>query len=105
MTHSCYSHIGAAPHVSEVLDDLERFVEPLDQHGAGDLADRLQEIIEAFDVLAHSPAIGRPVKDGKRELVMGKGSRGQVALYRCVASVDTVFVLALRAQQESRFKH
>ena len=90
---------------SEVLDDLERFVEHLEQHGAEDLADRMQEILEAFDVLAHSPAIGRPVKDGKRELVIGKGSRGYVALYRYVASVDTVFVLALRAQRESRFKH
>ncbi|WP_234192425.1 type II toxin-antitoxin system RelE/ParE family toxin [Pseudacidovorax intermedius] len=89
----------------EVLDDLERFVEHLEQHSADGPRERMQEILEAFDVLAHSPAIGRPVKDGKRELVIGKGSRGYVALYRYVASVDTIFVLALRAQRESGFKH
>ncbi|RDI19629.1 type II toxin-antitoxin system RelE/ParE family toxin [Pseudacidovorax intermedius] len=89
----------------EVLDDLERFVEHLEQHSADGPLERMQEILEAFDVLAHSPAIGRPVKDGKRELVIGKGSQGYVALYRYVASVDTIFVLALRAQRESGFKH
>ncbi len=47
----------------------------------------------------------RPVKDGKRELVIGKGVRGYVALYRYLAEVDTVFILAIRAQRESGFKH
>ncbi|WP_295531447.1 type II toxin-antitoxin system RelE/ParE family toxin [uncultured Pseudacidovorax sp.] len=89
----------------EVLDDLEHFVEHLEQHGADGRPERMQEILEAFDVLAHSPAIGRPVEDGKRELVIGKGSRGYAALYRYVASVDIVFVLALRARREAGFKH
>lgn len=75
------------------LDDIDRFV------------DRVDELLEAIQVLTHSPLIGRPVKNGKRELVIGKGNRGYVALYRYVASIDTVFVLALRAQRESGFKH
>lgn len=75
------------------------------QYDAMDTAMRIEEIIEAIQILAHSPQIGRPVRDGKRELVIGKGARGYVALYRYLAEVDTVFVLAVRAQRESGFKH
>ena len=56
-------------------------------------------------MLTHSPMIGRPVAGGKRELVIGRGNRGYVALYRYLAEIDTAFVLALRAQRESGFKH
>ena len=75
------------------------------QYDAVDIAKRIDEIIEAIQVLAHSPRIGRPVKDGKRELIIGKGTRGYVALYRYLAEVETVFILAIRAQRESGFKH
>ena len=75
------------------------------QYDAVDTAMRVEEIIEAIQILAHSPQIGRPVRDGKRELVIGKGARGYVALYRYLAEVDAVFVLALRAQRDSGFKH
>ncbi len=40
--------------------------------------------------------IGRMVKGGHRELVIGQGSHGTVALYRFVPSIDTVFVLTIR---------
>jgi hypothetical protein len=39
------------------------------------------------------------------ELVIGRASRGYGALYRYVAAIDTVFVLALRAQREDGYKH
>jgi plasmid stabilization system protein ParE len=55
-------------------------------------------------LLAHSPLIGRKVKGGKRELVVGQGSRGYVALYRYVPDIDTVFVLAVRNQREAGYK-
>lgn len=89
----------------EVLDDLDRFLDHMTQFDAVDIAKRIEEIIEAIQVLAHSPQIGRPVKDGKRELVIGKGARGYVALYRYLAEVETAFILAIRAQRESGFKH
>ena len=63
------------------------------------------DILEAIQILTHSPLIGRPVKDGKRELVVGRATRGYVALYRYVAAIDTVFVLAVRAQREDGLKH
>lgn len=89
----------------EVIDDFDRILEHMAQYDAVDTAMRIEEIIEAIQILAHSPQMGRPVRDGKRELVIGKGARGYVALYLYLAEVDTVFVLALRAQRESGFKH
>jgi len=50
------------------------------------------------DVLEHNPFIGRPVDADMRELVIGRRSRGDLALYRYVARIDTVLVLALRSQ-------
>ena len=47
--------------------------------------------------------IGQPADNGKRELVIGKGPHGYVALYRYVDSLDIVFVLAVRAQREAGF--
>jgi toxin ParE1/3/4 len=55
-------------------------------------------------VLSHSPLIGRPVKAGKRELVVGQGGRGYVVLYRFVQSINTVFVLAVRSRRELGYK-
>ncbi len=65
---------------------------------------RIGETPEAIDILTHSPLIGRPVSAGNRELVIGRAARGYVALYRYVAAMDTVFVLAVRAQREDGFK-
>jgi hypothetical protein len=45
--------------------------------------------------------IGRPVRGGKRELVIGHGSRGYVALYRYLPEIDVVLVLAVRSQREA----
>jgi plasmid stabilization system protein ParE len=87
----------------EVLDDFDRFVAHMERHEVEDIPGRIEEIIEAVQVLSHSPLIGRPAKDGKRELVIGQGSRGYVALYRYLAGIETVFILALRAQRESGF--
>jgi toxin ParE1/3/4 len=60
--------------------------------------------LQAVQVLSTSPLIGRPIRGGKRELVIGRASRGYVALYRYVAEIDTVFVLAVRNQRESGYK-
>lgn len=88
----------------EVLDDFDRFFDHLAQFEVDDAPQRIGEIVQAVQILAHSPLLGRPVKGGKRELVIGQGSRGYVALYRFVADVDTVFVLALRSQSEAGYK-
>ena len=66
--------------------------------------ERIGGIPEAIQILTHSPLIGRAVKNGKRELLTGRATRGYVALYRYVADVDTVFVLAVQAQLADGFK-
>src|SRR5689334_7565528 len=89
----------------EVLDDFDRFFDHLSEFGAAaDAPQRIHEIIEAMNVLAHSPLIGRKARSGLRELVIGRASRGYVALYRFVPDIDTVFVLAVRSQRESGYK-
>ena len=88
----------------EVLDDFDRFLDHMAQFEIEDAPARVGEIVEAIQILAHSPLIGRPVSGGKRELVIGRGSRGYVALYRFVAVIDTVFVLAIRSQREAGYQ-
>ncbi len=88
----------------EVLDDFDRFFDHLARFEVDEAPGRIAEIIEAVQVLTHSPLIGREVQGGNRELVIGRGSRGYVALYRFVAVVDTVFVLAVRSQGEAQYK-
>lgn len=91
--------------VPEVLDDFDRILDHLERFDVEDMAARIEEIMQAVQILTHSPLIGRPVKGGKRELVIGRGSRRFVALYHFVREVDTVFVLAVRSQREAGFKH
>ena len=88
----------------EVLDDFDRFFDHQARHGIEDTRERVGEIVQAIQVLAHSPLIGRKAKGGKRELVIGRASRGFVALHRYVPGVDTVFVLAVRSQREAGYK-
>ncbi len=95
------AHIEIAP---EVLDDFDRFFDHIAQFDAGSAPERIGEILQAVQVLSTSPFIGRPVRGGKRELVIGRASRGYVALYRYVVEIDTVFVLAVRSQRESGYK-
>jgi toxin ParE1/3/4 len=94
------SRIEFAP---EVGDDLDRILEQLFAHRAADAPSRIEDIMRAIDVLERSPLIGRPVRADLRELVIGRRVRGYVALYRYVAELDTVFVLAIRAQKEAGY--
>ena len=89
----------------ELLEDFDRIFEHLANHGVADIEPRIQEIIEALGVLEHHPLIGRPVQAERRELIIGKGSRGYVALYHYLAALDTVFVLAIRSQREAGYLH
>ena len=89
---------------AEVADDFDRILDHLAQHDATNAPARIREIIQAFDVLQTNPLIGRPAYGNKRELIIGRRSRGYVALYRYVAEVDTVFILAVRSQREAGYE-
>ena len=88
----------------EVFDDFDRFFDHMAKFEVEHAPERIGEIVQAIQLFAHSPLIGRQIKGGKRELVIGQGSRGCVALYRFVPDIDTVFVLAVRSQRESGYK-
>ena len=62
------------------------------------------EMLDALQLLVQHPLIGRPVDDGLRELVIGKGSHGYVARYRYDPVKDEVRVAALRSQREGGFR-
>lgn len=87
----------------EVAEDFERILEHLATYQVEHPERRIDEIIGALDVLASNPLIGRPATNGKRELVIGRRSHGYLALYRYIAEIDTVFVLAVRSQREAGY--
>ncbi len=94
------ARIEAAP---EIFDDFDRIFDHLAQFDVAAASARIEEILQAVRVLASSPHIGRPAKGSTRELVIGRGAAGYVALYRYVPEIDTVFVLAVRSQREAGF--
>jgi plasmid stabilization system protein ParE len=95
------SRVEIAP---EVGDDFERIFDHLAQYDADNAAARIRDIIQAFNVLESNPLIGRSAPGDKRELIIGRRSRGYVALYRYVPEIDTVFILALRSQREAGYR-
>lgn len=94
------SGIELAP---EVGDDFDRILDHLAEYQVENPVLRIREIIVALNVLEHNPMIGRPANNDKRELVIGRSSHGYVALYRYLAEIDTVFVLAVRSRQEAGY--
>lgn len=87
----------------EIVDDIDRIFDHLAKHEVADIAACIQNIIDAISVLERNPLIGRPAGGDRRELVIGRRSRGYVALYRYVEEIDIAFVLALRSQQEAGY--
>jgi plasmid stabilization system protein ParE len=89
---------------AQVADDFDRILEHLAQYEIAEAAARIDQIIQAFNVLESNPLLGRPARNDMRELIIGRQSRGYIALYRYVPEVDTVLVLAIRSQREAGYK-
>ncbi len=88
---------------ADIAEDFDRILEHLATYQVDNATQRIGEIIAALDVLERNPLIGRPVANGKRELVIGRRTKGYLALYRYVTEVDCVFVLAIRNQREAGY--
>lgn len=86
-----------------VFEDLDRIVDHLHHHEIDGAEARAGAIISALDVLADNPLIGRPAGDDKRELLIGRGARGHLALYRYLPLIDTALILAIRTQREGGY--
>ncbi len=95
------SCIEFAPEVSE---DFDRILEHLERYEVGDAPARIEQIVQALSVLELNPLVGRPAQADLRELVIGRQSKGYVALYRYIPEIDTVFVLAIRSQREAGYR-
>ncbi len=85
-------------------DDFDRIFDFLFAYVSDHAALHIEAIIEALDVLATSPQIGRPAALGQRELIISHGVSGYLALYRYDPPKDTVYVLAVRSQRERDYK-
>lgn len=94
------SAIELAP---EIAEDFQRILEHLIAFEVINPQQRVTEIIEAIGILANNPLIGRPSTSDLRELVIGKRSRGYIALYKYASAIDTVFVLAIRSQRQAGY--
>ena len=90
-----------------VVDDLDRIFDHLHAHAVPDAMAHIEDIVSALDILASHPRIGRrfgtAIARDHRELVIGRGARGYVALYHYDEPLDVVFVLAIRHQREAGF--
>jgi addiction module RelE/StbE family toxin len=82
------------------LADLERIAEFLDAEGPRIMRAAAEAVMEAVDLLARHPLLGREVEQGLRELVISRGKTGYLALYDFIEEEDVVLILALRHQRE-----
>ena len=87
----------------EVVGDLERVVDHLSQHDASCVDERIAGLIDAIEVLTHSPMMGRPARQELRELIVGRAAEGYVIVYKDIPEIDTAFVLAVRSQREAGY--
>jgi plasmid stabilization system protein ParE len=87
----------------EVFEDFDRIFDHLAEYDVPDIPGRIASIIAGLEVLKQHPLIGRPVEGGRRELVLGRGSRGYVALYRFEEMLEIAFILAIRSQREAGY--
>ena len=88
---------------ARVAADMARIGQHLRAQQMGDVDARVAEVLAGLAILETHPLIGRKAAHGRRELVIGRGSRGYVALYAYDAVADAVTVAAVRAQRESGF--
>lgn len=84
----------------QALSDLERLSDFLLESDAAGAATTIDLIVEAVEVLARHPLIGRPVESDLRELVISRGRSGYIALYGFERSADAILILAIRHQRE-----
>jgi toxin ParE1/3/4 len=95
--------VATIRYAEEVLDDYDRILDHLLRHEVENGPERIAGIRAAIAVLASNPLIGRRLTSGLRELVIGRRSRGYLALYRYSDALDLVTIIAIRAQKEAGY--
>ena len=87
----------------DAADDLDRLVDFLLEDWPESAVATVELIVDALEVLALHPKIGRPIEHGLRELVISRGKSGYLALYDFDEVADVILVLAVRHQREQGY--
>ena len=87
----------------QALTNLDRLTDFLLEADPAAALETTALIMEAVEVLANHPLIGRPVEEGLRELLISRGQSGYVALYSYEEAEDSVLLLAIRHQREAGY--
>ena len=85
------------------LADLERLFDFLAAEHPQKAREQILSVRKAFELLSDHPLLGRPVEDGRRELILSRGRYGYIAKYRWFPAEDIVLVLAVRHQLEAGY--
>jgi toxin ParE1/3/4 len=88
---------------ARALQDLDRLFEHIARENPVRARTQMLSVRGAFALLADHPHLGRTVEDGRRELVLSRGSDGYIALYRWLPVDQVVLILAVRHQREAGF--
>ena len=83
-------------HLEEIFD----FVASTDPNRA---LETVEQIREAVLILERHPLMGREVEDGRRELIVSRGRRAHMVLYRWHFAVETILVLAIRNARQAGY--
>ena len=92
------TEVDIAPGARRDIDRLTDFLIASDPASAAETTDL---IINAFMTLRDHPAIGRTVEHGLGQLVISRGRRGYLALYRFDVSRNLDRILSIRRQREA----
>jgi plasmid stabilization system protein ParE len=85
------------------LGDLGRLADFLIEADSVTAIQAAEFIVEAIEILANHPFVGRRVEQSFRELVISRGHSGYVALYSYEPLEDAVLILAIRHQRETGY--
>jgi plasmid stabilization system protein ParE len=88
---------------SRAVAHLERIFEFIAERDPPRALRTIQRIREAVTVLEAHPLVGRPGKDGLRELVISHGRNAYLALYRWDPAKERVAVLGIRGAREAGY--
>ena len=83
--------------------DLEELVDFLWAQDDPTAPELLAFVLQGLQVLTHQPGIGRPMKDGLRELILQRGKSGYLVKYRYLPHLEAVRVLRIRHQRQTGY--
>lgn len=87
----------------EAAEDLDRLTDFLLEKYPDAAVETIDLVLDALDILARHPLIGRPLPEGLRELLISRGRSGYLALYAYDEPADLALVLGVRHQREQDY--